>query len=198
LWASSATYARSVPKLCRVLSFTATTSSARADGVTSLAVPAQEIVRELNPDIPVQARRIEEAFDRSLAGRRFSLVLIAAFSISALLLAMLGIYGLIAYLVAQRTKEIGIRMALGANSQDLLRLIVGKGLTLAVAGTSVGVVTALALAKLVEGLLYGVTAHDPVAFAGVIALTLVAVVVASYLPARRALKIAPVDSLRAS
>jgi putative ABC transport system permease protein len=170
----------------------------RTAPIAPLGELLQQTVRELNPDVPVQARRIEDAFDRSLAGRRFSLVLIAVFGVSALLLAMLGIYGLIAYLVAQRTKEIGIRMALGASSRDLLRLIVGKGLTLAVVGTSVGVVSALALAKLVEGLLYGVTAYDPVAFGSVIALTLIAVLIASYVPARRALKIAPVDSLRAS
>jgi predicted permease len=170
----------------------------RTAPIPPLGEVLQQTVRDLNPDIPVQARRIEDAFDRSLAGRRFSLVLIAVFSVSALLLAMLGIYGLIAYLVAQRTKEIGIRMALGASSRDLLRLIVGKGVTLAVAGTTVGVVAALALTKLVEGLLFGVTARDPIAFAGVIAVTLVAVLIASYLPARRALKIAPVDSLRAS
>lgn len=169
----------------------------RTDPTAALGEVLQPTVRELNPDIPVQARRIEDAFDRSLAGRRFSLVLIAVFSVSALLLAMLGIYGLIAYLVAQRTKEIGIRMALGASSQDLLRLIVGKGVMLAVAGTTVGLIAALGLTKLVEGLLFGITARDPAAFAGVIAVTLVAVLIASYLPARRALKIAPVDSLRA-
>ena len=170
----------------------------RGDALDATAAAAQQIVRELNPDIPVQTRRIEDVFDRSLSGRRFSLVLITVFSVSALLLAMLGIYGLIAYLVAQRTKEIGIRMALGASSRDLLRLIVGKGVMLAVVGTTVGLVAALALAKLVEGLLFGITARDPIAFAAVIAVTLVAVLMASYLPARRALKIAPVDSLRAS
>jgi predicted permease len=170
----------------------------RTNPFAALGEPLQQIVRELNPDIPVQARRIEDAFDRSLAGRRFSLVLIAAFGMSALLLAMLGIYGLIAYLVAQRTKEIGIRMALGASSRDLLRLIVGKGAALALAGTAVGAVAALLLTELVEGLLYGVTARDPIAFASVIVLTLIAVLIASYVPARRALRIAPVDSLRAS
>jgi putative ABC transport system permease protein len=169
----------------------------RGDRLEANAAAAQQMVRQLDPDIPVQTRRTEEAFDRSLSGRRFSLVLIAAFSVCALLLAMLGIYGLIAYLVAQRTKEIGIRMALGANSHDLLRLIVGKGATLAMIGTAVGVVVALALTKVVEGLLYGITARDPLAFGGVITLTVAAVLVASYLPARRALKIAPVDSLRA-
>ncbi len=123
-------------------------------------------------------------------------MLIGAFSVAALALAILGIYGLIAYLVQQRTKEIGIRMALGASSGDLLRLIVGKGLTLALAGTVIGVVAALGLSKLVEGLLFGVTARDSIAFAGVIAITLVSVLAASYLPARRALNVAPVDSLR--
>jgi predicted permease len=168
----------------------------RGESLESTAAAAQQIARQLNPDLPVQARRIEEAFDRSLASRRFSLALIAAFSVSALMLAMLGIYGLISYLVAQRTREIGIRMALGASSRDLLRLILGKGAMLAVMGTGVGLVAALALTKLVEGLLYGITARDPIAFAGVTALTLVAVVAASYLPARRALRVAPVDSLR--
>jgi putative ABC transport system permease protein len=169
----------------------------RGDSMEATAAAAQQIVRQLDPDIPVQTRRIEDAFDRALAGRRFSLVLIVAFSVSALLLAVLGIYGLISYLVAQRTREIGIRMALGASSRDLLRLIVGKGATLALLGTAVGLVAALALTKLVEGLLYGITVRDPVAFASVAALTLAAVLVASYLPARRALKLAPVDSLRA-
>jgi predicted permease len=169
----------------------------RTDPLAPVAAPAQEIVRELDPNIPVQARRIEEAFDRALAGRRFSLVLIASFSVTALVLAMLGIYGLISYLVAQRTREIGIRMALGASSHDLLRLILGKGAMLAAVGTGVGLAAALALTSLVEGLLYGITARDPIALGGVTALTLAAVVVASYLPARRALRVAPIDSLRA-
>jgi putative ABC transport system permease protein len=169
----------------------------RGDSMEATAASAQQIVRQLDPDIPVQTRRIEDAFDRSLADRRFSLILIGAFSVSALLLAMLGIYGLISYLVAQRTREIGIRMALGASSRDLVRLIVGKGATLAIAGTGVGLVVALALTKLMEGLLYGITARDPVAFGSVVAFTLAAVLAASYLPARRALKLAPVDSLRA-
>jgi predicted permease len=168
----------------------------RGESLDATAVAAQQIVRQLAPDLPVQTRRIEEAFERSLAGRRFSLILIGAFSLSALMLAVLGIYGLIAYLVAQRTREIGIRMALGASSRDLLRLILGKGATLAVAGTALGLALALGLTKLVDGLLYGITARDPVAFGGVVAITLAAVLLASYLPARRALRVAPVDSLR--
>jgi putative ABC transport system permease protein len=162
----------------------------------SIALAAQQIVRQLDPDVPVQTRHMDDAFDRSLAGRRFNLTLIGAFSVSALLLAMFGIYGLISYLVAQRTKEIGIRMALGASSRDLLRLILAKGAILACVGIVAGTVAALALTKLVEGLLYGVTARDPVAFVSVAAITLAAVLLASYLPARRALKVAPVESLR--
>jgi putative ABC transport system permease protein len=162
----------------------------------SIASAAQRIVHQLNPDVPVQTRRVEEAFDRSLAGRRFNLLLIGVFGVSALLLAMLGIYGLISYLVAQRTKEIGIRMALGASSRDLLRLILGKGATLALLGIGSGTLVALGLTRLLQGLLYGVTARDPIAFAAVAAITLTAVIVASYLPARRALKVPPVDALR--
>jgi ABC-type antimicrobial peptide transport system permease subunit len=113
-----------------------------------------------------------------------------------LTLAALGLYGLIAYLVTQRTREIGIRMALGASRPDLLRLIVGKAANLALAGVAAGVVAAIALSRVVEGMLYGVTARDPLAFAAVIALTVAAVLIASYLPARRALKVTPVESLR--
>jgi predicted permease len=169
----------------------------RTDSPAALAAPAQDVVRELNNEVPVQVRRIEDAFDRALAGRRFSLVLITVFSVAALALAMLGIYGLISYLVAERTREIGIRMALGASSRDLLRLILGKGAALALVGAGVGLVAAFALASLVEGLLYGVTARDPIALGGVTMLTLGAVMASSYLPARRALGVAPVDSLRA-
>jgi predicted permease len=168
----------------------------RADSIDAVAPAARQIIRQLDPDIPIQTRTVEDALDRTLAGRRFSVVLIVAFAIAALTLAALGLYGLIAYLVTQRTREIGIRMALGASRPDLLRLIVGKAANLALAGVAVGVVAAVALSRVVEGMLYGVTARDPLAFATVIALTIVAVLIASYLPARRALKVTPVESLR--
>ena len=124
--------------------------------------------------IPTSRSRceVEEAFDRSLAGRRFSLVLIAVFSGGALVLATLGVYGLIAYLVTQRTREIGIRMALGAESADVVALIVGRGVRLAVIGVAVGSASALGLTRLLDGMLFGVTATDPIAFASVMAITL--------------------------
>lgn len=168
----------------------------RADSIDAVAPAARQVVRQLDPDIPVQARTVEDAIDRTLAGRRFSVVLIVAFGAAALTLAALGLYGLISYLVTQRTREIGIRMAIGASGPDVLRLIVGKAAGLALTGVAVGAVAAAALARLVEGMLYGVTSRDPLAFGIVIAITIAAVLIASYLPARRALKVAPVESLR--
>ncbi|MGH9175367.1 MAG: FtsX-like permease family protein [Vicinamibacterales bacterium] len=154
-------------------------------------------MREVDTDLPVQARTIEEALDRALASRRFSLTLIGVFSAAALILATLGIYGLISYLVAERTREIGIRLALGAASTDVLRLVMGKGTMLAAAGITVGLAAALALTRLLKGMLFGVTATDPVAIGGVMTLTLLAVLAASDVPARRAIKVTPVIALRA-
>ena len=133
---------------------------------------------------PLQIRTVEDAFDRALAGRRFSLLLIGVFSACALVLATLGVYGLMAYLVSQRTREIGIRLALGAESTDVVALIVGRGVRLAVIGVAIGAVAALGLTRLLDGMLFGVTATDPIAFASVIALTLTAVL-AGDLGARR-------------
>ena len=162
-----------------------------------LAPSVRQVNRGVDPELPVQLRTIEEAFDRALAGRRFSLTLIGAFSAAALLLAMLGIYGLIAYLVAERTREIGIRLALGAESTDVLRLVVGKGVVLALAGIVVWITAAMGLTRFVEGMLFGVTPTDPLALAVVLGLTLLAVVAASYMPARRAMQVQPVIAMRA-
>jgi len=162
----------------------------------AIAPTVRQIVREIDPSLPIQVRTADEALNRAMAGRRFSLTLIAVFSGAALILATLGIYGLISYLVAERTREIGIRLALGAASGDVLRMVVGKGAVLAAGGMALGLVVSLALTSVLKGMLFGVTATDPVAFAGVILVTLGAVLIASYLPARRALKVAPVTALR--
>jgi ABC-type antimicrobial peptide transport system permease subunit len=145
-----------------------------------------------------QRQRVEDALDRTLVGRRFSLIVIAAFGLTALVLAGLGVYGLIAFAVTQRTKEIGIRLALGAGSREVMTMIVRRGLVLALSGTVIGALAALFLSRLVQGLLFGVSVRDPIAFAAVTAITVGAVVIASYLPARRALKSAPVESLRSA
>jgi predicted permease len=169
----------------------------RTSNGTALAPTIRQIVREIDPDLPLQVRTVEEAFDRALAGRRFSLTLIAVFSAAALILATLGIYGLISYLVAERTREFGIRLALGAESTDVIRLVLGKGVLLALCGIGVGLAAALGLTRFLEGMLFGVTPTDPPALLGVMTVTLAAVVAASYVPARRAMRVPPVIAMRA-
>jgi ABC-type antimicrobial peptide transport system permease subunit len=169
----------------------------RTEQAAALAPVARQIVREIDSQLPVETRRVEAAFDRAFAGRRFGLTLIGTFSAVALILATLGIYGLISYVVTDRTREIGIRLALGADAHDVLRLVVNRGLMPAVAGMAAGLAAALGLARFVEGMLYGVAATDPVALGGVLLLTLVAAIAAGYVPARRAARIAPVIAMRA-
>lgn len=159
------------------------------------AVRAQ--VRTLDPDLPLhQIRPMTEWVDRSLARSRFSMVLLSLFAGLALVLATVGIYGLMAYLVGQGTKEIGIRMALGATTRSVLGLVLKQGLTLAVTGAALGLAAAFTLARFMETLLYGVGGRDPVTFAVVAALLTGIAFVASYLPARRAARIDPMTSLR--
>ena len=139
---------------------------------------------------------MESLISDSLAARRFAMILLGAFAVLALVLANVGIYGVIAYIVGQRTQEIGIRMALGAQRNDVLCLVVWQGARLALMGVSIGIAGALALTRLMTKLLYGVSATDPLTFAG-LALILTAVAIAACcLPARRAMRVDPVVALR--
>jgi putative ABC transport system permease protein len=139
---------------------------------------------------------MREVVSQSLATRRFRMVLLGLFGALALALASIGIYGVMAYAVAQRSIEIGIRMALGAQRTEIVKLVVGAGLRLAVGGTMAGVILSFALNRFLKSALYGVTTSDGMTFAAASSLLVVVAILASYLPARRAISIDPVATLR--
>jgi putative ABC transport system permease protein len=171
---------------------------ARAEGDPSGVAPTlREQVRAVDPDQAVFAvRTVDEMLGDMVAQRRLTMLLIGTFAALALLLASVGLYGVISYAVTQRTHEIGVRMALGAQVGDILRLVVGKGMALAASGIALGLVAAFALTRLMAGLLYGVSATDPLTFAGISLLLALVALVASYGPARRAARVSSVIALR--
>jgi predicted permease len=168
----------------------------RAQSPQAVTASARQIVRSIDAEVPLQMKTTDEAFDVALAGRRFSLLLIGVFSICALLLATLGVYGLMAYVVSQRTREIGIRLALGAESTTVVSMIVGRGVRLALIGVAIGAAAAAGLSRLLDGMLFGVTASDPISFIGVAFVTLVAVLAATWVPAMRAMRVPAAEALR--
>jgi putative ABC transport system permease protein len=139
---------------------------------------------------------MDDVVSGSVAQPRFASQILGVFAVLALVLAAVGLYGLIAYTVTQRTHEIGIRMALGAAPRDVLKLVLGQGLKLALAGAAIGIAGAFALTRLMQGLLFQVSATDPVTFIAVTALLTIVALVASYLPARRAMRVDPMIALR--
>jgi putative ABC transport system permease protein len=147
-------------------------------------------------DVPMHFSTIEEIISRSVASQRFMLLLVGVFGTVALLLATLGVYSVISYLVAQRGREISIRVALGAHASDIVTLVIRQGVALALAGAGVGAIAAFASTRVLKALLYSVSTTDPVAFGGVLALLCVIALVASYVPARRASRLEPMDLLR--
>lgn len=147
-------------------------------------------------DVVYAAQTMDDVIATSYAARRLSMILLTAFAVLALVLACVGIYGVISYLVGQRTREIGVRMALGAQRAEVLRLIVGQGMRMALIGAAIGTVAALALARLISAQLFGVSAHDPVTFAAVGGLLVLVAVLACYIPARRAMRVDPMEALR--
>jgi putative ABC transport system permease protein len=168
----------------------------QSDPQTLLNALRREL-RELDPALPVtQVRTLDEILDDSLAPRRFNMTLLSAFALLAGLLAVLGIYGVMAYGVAARTSEIGVRMALGAQPRDILKLVIGAGLKLTAAGVALGLHGAFALTRLLKGLLFDVSALDPLVFAGLAALLAATALLAAYLPAQRAARVNPVVALK--
>jgi len=165
----------------------------RTDGDPVMVMgPVRRAIAQLNPNIVIYAvSTMNEVVAHTLAARRTFMILLAVFAALALVLACIGIYGVIAYLVGQRTHEIGVRMSLGAERRHILLLILGQGLRMASAGVVVGLVLAFSLTKLMSSQLFGVSNHDPLTFF-VVSLMLIAVaMIACWLPARRAMRVDP-------
>jgi putative ABC transport system permease protein len=163
----------------------------------AIPVELREQVQSVDPELPVfGAQTLHQMVSASLAERRFSMEMVGLFALTALLLAGLGIYGVISFIVSERTHEIGIRLALGAQSGNILRMVLGQGFGLAIAGAAVGLVCALIVSHLMAGLLYGVRPTDPLTFAGVALLLIGVALLACYVPARRAIRVDPLVALR--
>ena len=157
----------------------------------------REQVQALDPTLPVfGAQTLNETLSESLAQRRFSLEMIMSFAATALLLAALGIYGVISFLVSERTQEIGVRLALGASRWNILHMILRQGFGFAILGAAVGLVCALIVSQLMANLLYGVRPTDPLTFAAVVFIFIGVALLACYLPARRAMRVDPMVALR--
>ena len=166
---------------------------------STLEAQIRGAIQSVDPGLPVfNVTSMDEVLDASLASRRFSANLVAGFAGGALLLASIGIYGLLAYMVGQRSREIGLRLALGAQRADILRLVMGKGVVLAGLGIVAGMIFSASTASMMASLLYGVRPHDPAVFLIVPLLLLAVAVLASYLPARRATKVDPMNALHES
>jgi putative ABC transport system permease protein len=163
----------------------------------SIAPAMRSAIQELDKDQPLyEVRTMNSLVADSIARQRFSMMLIALFAVLALLLAAVGIFGVMSFLVTQRTHEIGIRMALGAQTFDVLKMIVGQGMTLTLVGIAIGLVAAFALTRVMSGLLYGVSATDPLTFIAVSAVLAAVALLACYIPARRATRVDPMVALR--
>jgi putative ABC transport system permease protein len=165
---------------------------------TTVAAAIETIVHGLDKDLPVYSvRTMDQMLDISIAQQRMSMLVFAVFAAVALVLASIGLYGVVAHGVTERTHEIGVRMALGAERRHVLALVVRQGLSMALIGTAVGTAAALALSRLIESLLFHVTPTDPVTFGAVVATLLGVAALACYVPAWRATRVDPTQALRA-
>jgi predicted permease len=168
-------------------------SSSAAPLVTSAA---RGILQDLNPEAPAKFRTFSQVYSASLGSRKFNVILIASFGATALILATAGVFGVMAYSVSRRTREIGVRVALGAGHLQILNMVLAQGLRTIFIGVAIGIAAALALTRTVASLLFGVTPTDPLTFAAVTIILIVAALAACYLPARRATQVDPLTALR--
>jgi putative ABC transport system permease protein len=157
----------------------------------------RQAVWSVNPNLPLaRVRTLQEIYDQSLARTSFTLVMLAIAGAMALLIGLVGIYGVISYAVSQRQREIGTRMALGAQQSDVMRLVLGEGMFVILVGLGIGFAGSLASTRFLSSLLFGVTATDPLTFAGVVILLALVALGACYIPARRAVRVDPLVALR--
>jgi putative ABC transport system permease protein len=161
-----------------------------------LAAAVRDQIKELDKDLPAPITTMDQLFSDSVAAQRFNALLLSIFGALALGLAIVGIFGVINYSVAQRTHELGVRIALGAQRRDIFRLVIGQGLVLALLGVGIGLAGAFALTGLISDLLYDVTPTDPGTFVVVSLLLTAVALLACYLPARRATQVDPIEALR--
>jgi putative ABC transport system permease protein len=163
----------------------------------SMAPAIRALIHDLDRDLPVTAvRSLESRVDEALAPQRFVMMLMGIFAIAGVGLATVGLYGVLSYLAAQRTHEIGVRVALGATASDVVRLVTRQALMLTGVGIGAGIILALMTGRLMVGLLFGVEAHDPITYAVVVALLSGVAMCAVLAPARRALRVSPLIALR--
>jgi len=163
---------------------------------TGISAALRGIVRARSADTPVRFSTLEQSLAENVAAPRFRTLLLAAFAVLAVLLAMAGVYGVMTYVVGQRIGEIGLRMALGASPANLLGLILRQGLILAAMGVAIGLAAAVAATSLLRTMLFGVKTTDPLTYAGVALLLALVASLASYIPARRAVRVDPLVALR--
>ncbi|MGB2591475.1 MAG: ABC transporter permease [Candidatus Acidiferrum sp.] len=166
------------------------------DPVLVMAAVRRAVAEIDSREVIYNVKTMNDVVSSSFAARRLSMILLSIFAALALVLACVGIYGVISYLVGQRTQEIGVRMALGAQGRDVLRLVVGHGLKMALVGVAIGIGAALALTRLMANELFGVSSHDPLTFMGVAILLMAVAVAACYIPAQRAMCVDPIIALR--
>jgi ABC-type antimicrobial peptide transport system permease subunit len=159
--------------------------------------PVRRAVEEFDPrEVVYSVQTLSEVWSNAVAARRLAMIFLALFAAVAVVLACVGVYGVMSYIVGQRTHELGVRTALGAQPRDLLRLVLGHGAKLALVGVAIGAAASFGLTRLMANQLFGVTAHDPMTFAAVAALLFGVTVLSCYIPARRAMRVDPVIALR--
>ena len=176
--------------------FTTTVVLRTAADTASITTAARRVLHDAAPAVPPRFRTFDQIYSAALGARRFNLTLVGVFAATALILAVAGIYGVMAYSVTRRRRELGVRIALGATRGNVVGLVVGQGLMTTAIGVALGVVGALALTRTLQTMLFNVTPTDPAAFAGVVAVLVAVAFLACYVPARRATRVNPVEALR--